>query len=120
MSDEGDVKQFLAFRGQLEGLNWEAPVQKGRRAELLSGGPSVRAPCLRDEVDSFSWEDIDEGPPETDDSWTAFGPPEGSIPDGKLLAGGKKLTREQKQKMKDPPDLECSFNSCNTVQNQNP
>lgn len=104
--DDGNVKEFLAFRGQLEGINWEQPPEKGRRAEVLSGGQSSRAPCLREEGQEFSWEDIDEGPAESDDSWAAFHGPEGYVPDGKILAaGGKKLTKEQKQKMMDAEQL---------------
>ena len=107
MADDGDVGAFLAFRGQLEGLDWEQPVAKGARAEALSsGGPSVRAPCLQDDSHVFSWDWIDEGPPATDESWAAFEPDvAASLPDGKLLARGKKLTKEERQKLADAEQL---------------
>ena len=96
---------FLAFRGQLEGISWEQMPDQGRRAEVLTGGPKVRAPCLREESQTFNWEDIDEGPPDTDDSWAPFAPKDQFMPDGKMLQGGKKLTKEQKQKLKDAEQL---------------
>jgi len=103
--DDGDVVEFLRFRGHLENINWDAPAQKGRRAELLSGGPSVRAPCLQEEGQAFTWDDIDGGPPESDDSWAPFSPKDAKGADGKLLAGGKKLNKEQRQKLKDQEQL---------------
>ena len=100
--DDRDVGEFLKFRGHMDSVNWSAPPPKGKRAEALSGGPSTRAPCLQEEGQSFTWDDIDTGPPESDDSWEAFAPKNGDGRDGKLLAsGGKKLTKEQKQKLKD-------------------
>jgi len=104
--DDGDVTDFLKFRGHLENINWSAAPQQGRRAELLSGGPSVRAPCLQEEGQAFTWDDIDGGPPESDDSWIPFAPKDadGRV-DGKLLAGGKKLNKEQRQKLKDQEQL---------------
>jgi len=55
----------------------------------------------------YCWEHIDEGPDESDDSWASFGPNEERLPtNGKaLVAGGKKLTKEQKQKLKDAEQL---------------
>jgi len=104
--DDDDVNAFLNFRGELENIDWGAKPAKGARVEALTGGPQVRAPCLQEETQAFNWEDIDEGPPETDDSWAAFGSPEAEIPDGKILAGGgKKLNKEQKQKLKDAEQL---------------
>jgi hypothetical protein len=106
MEDDEDVPTFLRFRGEMEDLNWSAPPQRGVRAELLSsGGPAVRAPCLQEESEAYSWEDIDEGPPESDDSWDPFVSKDDLAPDGRLLAGGKKLTKEQRQKQKDAEQL---------------
>ena len=100
--DDRDVVEFLKFRGHLDSVNWSATPPKGKRAEVLSSGPSVRAPCLQEEGQAFTWEDIDAGPPESDNSWEAFASKKGDGRDGKLLAsGGKKLTKEQKQKLKD-------------------
>ena len=99
--DDSEITAFVRYRGELdiEAQHWSAPPQQGQRAEILSsGGPSVRAPCLQDEHETYSWEHLDEGPPESDDSWAAFAPKDGDGRDGKLLAsGGKKLTREQRQ-----------------------
>jgi len=103
--DEEDIGQFLAFRGEIEDLNWDAPPTKGARAEALSGGPQVRAPCLTEESQTYTWEDIDFGPPETDDSWAPFMPKDFNLGDGKALKGGKKLTKEQRQKEKDAEQL---------------
>ena len=98
--------EFLRFRGHLENLNWDSPPPKGRRAELLAGGgPSQRAPCLQEEGQAFTWDDIDGGPPATDDSWAPFTPKDAKNMDGKLQAGGKKLTKEQRQKIKDQEQL---------------
>ena len=105
MADDEDVPAFLKFRGQLDDINWSAPLPKGRRTEMLSGGPQVRAPCLTEESHAFQWEDIDEGPAESDDSWAAFAPKDQINLDGKLLAGGKKLSKEQRQKQKDAEQL---------------
>ena len=106
IADEDGVGDFLAFRGELEDINWEQPPQRGKRAELLSGGPATsKAPCLQEETQGFTWEDIDFGPAESDDSWAGFTRPE-DIGDGKALtAGGKKLTKEQRQKLKDQEQL---------------
>ena len=106
------VAEFLSFRGELEGINWAAPPARGARTEALlggesTGGPSVRAPCLSDGEGAYSWDHIDEGPPETDDSWSAFVSPDAKEADGRILAGGgKKLTKEQKQKLRDQEQLE--------------
>ena len=106
MAEDGDVADFLKFRGHLENINWSAAPLGGRRTEMLSGGPSVKAPCLREESQAFSWDDIDGGPPESDDSWAPFAPKDGSgLPDGKMLAGGKKLNKEERQKLKDAEQL---------------
>ena len=74
MDDLGEadpIIEFLSFRGELEGINWSDPPPKGRRAEMLAGGTgrSHRAPCLERDEDKCSWDDVDEGPPETDESW---------------------------------------------------
>lgn len=110
--DEGwdPIDEFLSYRGELEGINWADPPLKGARAEALSAGaapgPSVRAPCLADGDGSFSWDDIDEGPPDTDESWAAFVDPGAKVADGRILSGGKKLNKEQKQKLRDQEQLE--------------
>jgi hypothetical protein len=106
---DDEVDDFLRFRGQIDltPQDWAEPVQQGARAEALRGGPvNHDAPSLQEESQRFNWEDIDFGPPETDDSWAAFAPKDGSdLPDPKALKGGKKLTKEQRQKQKDAEQL---------------
>jgi hypothetical protein len=106
VADDDGVGEFLAFRGELENINWEATPQRGKRAEALGGGPSIKAPCLQEETQGFTWEDIDFGPGDSDDSWAGFTRPDDNVSDGKALtAGGKKLTKEQRQKLKDQEQL---------------
>lgn len=118
-ADEDGVSAFVAFRGELEGIDWESPPARGRRAELLAAGAAVhpsqdkpqhpqvqRAPCLQEEADAFSWDHVDPGPPESDDSWATFEPKDQAGGDSRLLmGGGKKLTKEQRQKLKDAEQL---------------
>ena len=107
VNDEDGVGAFLAFRGELEIDNWDVVPLQGKRAEILTGGPQTKAPCLQEETQGFTWEDIDEGPGESDDSWAAFAPADDSGRDGKALtAGGKKLTKEQRQKLRDQEQLQ--------------
>ena len=109
MDDDDDVSPSPLAASSRHQLGRAAGAR--RRAELLTSGAvknssSSSAPCLREESQAFSWDDIDGGPPESDDSWAPFAPKDGSgLPDGKMLAGGKKLNKEQRQKLKDAEQL---------------
>lgn len=110
-----DVESFLSLRGEMEeSIRWDDPPPAGRRLQVLlddgdatHGGPSVRAPVLREDGNDFGWEDIDEGPPESDASWAPFMPKD-HVDTGKTLSsfGGKKLTREQREKLRDKEQLQ--------------
>ena len=62
---------------------------------------------LTEDAAEFGWEDIDEGPPESDASWAPFTPKD-YADSGKTLSsyGGKKLSKEERQKLKDKEQLQ--------------
>lgn len=103
--DLTNVDSFLRFRGEIDRpINWDDPPPVGRRTQILlesaQGGDTTYkpSPVLSQDPSSFGWEDLDEGPPETDESWAAFEPKDYSKLDSKALStfGGKKLTKEQR------------------------
>ena len=99
-----DTDDFLAFRGEIEApIRWEDPPDIGRRAAILleaQGGDTTfrPSPALSEDPSSFGWDDLDEGPPGTDESWAAFEPMDYEKFNQKALSsyGGKKLSKEQK------------------------
>jgi len=105
-----DVDEFLAFRGELDGIRWdETPKDSKRTAALMAGGqdgPEERASDLSDPA-YCGWDDLNEGPADTDPSWEGFVPhdqaEEKSV--GKMIQGGKKLTKAQREKLKNEEQM---------------
>ena len=103
-----DTDAFLAFRGEIETpIRWDDPPEVGRRAAILLGAQGgdttyIPSPALSQDPSSFGWDDLDEGPPETDETWAAFQPKDYEKFNGKALSsyGGKKLNKEQREKLK--------------------
>lgn len=85
-----DVDAFLSFRGDMD-VRWDKP-----RVEPTPAPPSV-AGC--------SWDGVHPGPDEDDVSWAEF---DSAIPVDtrrKVIPSNKKLTKEQRQKLKDEQQL---------------
>ncbi|KAL1522865.1 hypothetical protein AB1Y20_017830 [Prymnesium parvum] len=116
MDDLNDTDAFLAFRGEIETpIKWKDPPPIGRRAQILlegaEGGSTTYtpSPVLSQDPSSFGWDDLDEGPPDSDESWVAFEPKDHDKRlDGKALSsyGGKKLNKEQREKMREQEQLQ--------------
>lgn len=113
MAADDATDAFLAFRGEIEEpIRWDDPPEAGRRAQILleaaAGGNTTftPSPVLSQDPTQFSWDDLDEGPPETDESWAAFEPKDAAESRALSSFGGKKLTKEQKEKMRDKEQLQ--------------
>lgn len=95
-----DVSAFLARGAELENVRWEARARESDAAPPRASNPADPAYC--------GWEDVDDGPADDDPSWAAFEPHEEAAGGGrgKVVAGGKKLTKAQREKLRDEKQLQ--------------
>jgi hypothetical protein len=110
-----DLDDFVAYRGQLATIRWdEAPTAGGKRFAALKAaaadgegaGPSWATNGVADSS-RFGWDVIDEGPAADDVSWRAFDTAGDATEEASAqrLGGGRKLTKAQREKLRDEEQL---------------
>jgi len=106
-----DLDEFVAYRGAMAEVRWDdPPVVGGKRYDALRGAPGAgTSGASTGAADSsrFGWDDVDEGPAEDDISWRAFDTAADAADDAayKRVGGGRKLTKAQREKLRDEEQL---------------
>jgi len=110
-----NLDEFVAYRGQMTNIRWDdVPAAGGKRFAALKAaaadgegaGPSLASSGVADSS-RFGWDDVDEGPAADDVSWRAFDTAGDAVEDAssQRLGGGRKLTKAQREKLRDEEQL---------------
>uniref|UniRef100_A0A7S4BE22 Uncharacterized protein n=1 Tax=Chrysotila carterae TaxID=13221 RepID=A0A7S4BE22_CHRCT len=97
------LEDFIAFRGEMQ-VDWDA-----KRPEIAACAAPPKATSRSDDLSNptyCGWDDVAPIPSDDDPSWSVFGVSQTQEEEVKpQIRGGKKLTKEQRQKLKDEEQL---------------
>ena len=110
MACGSSVDEFVHYRGELQNVRWEeSPLAGSARWIALRAVAGSGAPAPAGGSGggfSCGWDDVDDGPAEDDPSWHAFDElRDAEETSGKPGAGGRKLTRKEREKKRDEEQL---------------